>query len=150
MLSGSTTTPTPEATVEPSIDPPPPGETGRELSIMETAQALEDAMRGTVPAVHFPRRPEVGDTLLVNIGEGQLRPVMVTAVSDSHEGVRVSGVVFCDPGDHTLPAFRGTPGISGRPDRMSPYGLVSFITEGWDVGQWRRRPSTNYTPSTGA
>lgn len=140
-------------------DPPPPGETGQELTGERAKQAVEDALRDTIPAASEPQAyqlevagrhivpqlfrplPTTGDTLLVNLGEGVLRPLMVTTAED---GI-VSGVVFCDPGDHTLPAFRGHTAFSGRPDRFTPFGLAEGITEGQNLGQWRHRAWTGPT-----
>lgn len=138
------------------VEPPPPGETGTPLSQAELNAAVEEAVLRALARVSITPRPAVGTTLLVNIGEGQYRPLMVTALVESHEGLRVSGLIACDAGDHTLPAFRGTSGISGRPDRMSPYGLATYILEGDEIGQWRARPrpavtidspSTTHTPT---
>lgn len=108
-----------------------------------------------------PSGVEVGDLVLVRIDEGIRRPLLVTAVATldiperstptvaeaSSPSFRVSGTIFCEPEDHTRPAFRGWAAggadparITGRPDRLLPLGYGEHLVEGVGVGQWIRRP----------
>lgn len=133
-MSSTSTTPTAGDTPGPSIEAPPPS----------------------------GRLPQVGETVLVKVDLEVVRPLLVTAVTRLQQPlpgaapgdrvpvrttVRVSGTIFCDPEDHTRPAFRGTldtvadpAHISGRPDRLLPLGYGELLLEGRAVGQWQFRP----------
>jgi hypothetical protein len=96
-----------------------------------------------------PRRPQIGDVLLVLVDIDILRPLTVTATGQAsvQEGAPpqpvVNGVITCEPEDHTRPALRGWSAglsrITGRPDRQSPFAYGEFLTQGTGWGQWRFR-----------
>lgn len=61
---------------------------------------------------------------------------------------RVSGSIFCEPDDHTTPAFRngigshGDPArIHGRPERTWPVAYGEYLKEGVGIGEWQPRPT---------
>ena len=94
------------------------------------------------PGEAFPiiPTPQVGDTVLLQIDAGVWRPLIVVRTD---QGL-VSGVVLCDPGDHTAPAFRqayarvnSPTTISGRPNRSCPVGYADLVAYGMEPGQWR-------------
>lgn len=99
-------------------------------------------------------RPQVGEVVLVKIDDTQRRPMLVTRAAlteifaktadrEATQEFRLSGTIFCEPEDHTAPAFRGAVDklndpakIWGRPDRMLPLGYAEYLGEGGGVGQW--------------
>lgn len=102
-----------------------------------------------------------GDVVLVRLDESVRRPMIVTAVvraviheratptvaEASHEELRVSGTIFCDPEDHSTPAIRstGTHGdparIHGRPDRFTPFVYGECLKPGMGIGEWIKKPA---------
>jgi hypothetical protein len=101
---------------------------------------------------------DIGDTVLVQIDADVRRPMILTKVglveiftrpsdTQSRTEFRVSGILFCEPDDHTCAAFRGgidrvgdPAAISGRPDRVLPVGYGEALSYGTELGQWIPRP----------
>lgn len=112
-----------------------------------------------------PPTARIGDTVLVRMDtEGNDRPLLVTWVGmvpiydratptvDNptakaiRNEMRLSGVLFCEPDDHTRPLLRGAydrphdpARIQGRPDRQFPFLYAEFLSYGHGPGQWRTR-----------
>jgi hypothetical protein len=109
-------------------------------------------------------RPGPGDLVLVRIGDHH-RPMIVTVVTivpiytriaatvenpqaeAVRREVRLSGTIFCEPEDHTAPAFRGAldqlhdpARIHGRPDRLLNIAYAECLRQGSGVGEWLSRP----------
>ena len=82
-------------------------------------------------------KPQVGQTVLVQVDTQVARPLIVT---DVHPGDRISGTLFCEPGDNSLPAFRGCPGIDTTPTRFLPLARARQIPYGTRLGEWPFRP----------
>jgi hypothetical protein len=110
-----------------------------------TRTAADTPAPSTRPAAH---PATVGDTVLVNLGAGILRPLIVaeSTLWETEASPRVSGHIVCVAADHLLPAFRGGADrvgdpatISGRPERNAPYGYADCLSYGTGVGQWRER-----------
>lgn len=134
---------------------------------MESSTTTPTVVARPAPSTSFPRTPpnvRVGDVVLVTLEAGVRRPMLVTSTqvvplydrftptpdndptSSRHTrvGFRVSGTIFCEPDDHTRPAFRGwTAGgadparLHGRPDRLLPLGYGELLACGDAVGQWQ-------------
>ena len=79
---------------------------------------------------------------------------MMVTMKDLHKGpdqrepeLRLSGTVFCEPEDHTTPAFRLTPSATdpmrfhGRPERLTPACYATGLREGTGIGEWTTRPT---------
>jgi hypothetical protein len=113
-----------------------------------------------------PRRAtpvQIGDIVLVKLGDDIRRPLLVThtetvtiglrdtpttAPTPTQQEFRVSGVLCCEPEDHVLPALRGAcdragdpARITGRPDRQMPFAYAAWLAEGTGIGQWIPRPT---------
>lgn len=128
-MNTSTTTPTPAGTAGPSTERPAAPRT---------------------PAVGAP---QAGDLVLVRLDAGTVRPMQVTsagyvpvgALHSPNQERRVSGVIFCEPDDHSLPAFRmlGTTGdparIHGRPERLLPIAYGEHLKAGTGIAEWTMR-----------
>jgi hypothetical protein len=89
--------------------------------------------------------PAIGDTVLVTLDVGTVRPLIVGAITD----VRVSGLLVCEPEDHNTPALRNltTGGVNpgrfhGRPERYNPFVYAELLTLGKGIGQWHPRQKT--------
>lgn len=144
-MSTSTTTPPAAAGAGPSINAP--AGAGR-----VTPPPVDKVALGVQP----------GDVVLVLLEPGIRRPMMVTrigpviiharqtptAAAQSHDEIRASGVLFCEPEDHNTVALR-TLGqdyldparIHGRPDRHGPYAYAENLAPGVGIGQWITRPT---------
>lgn len=100
---------------------------------------------------------EVGDTVLVKLDDQTRRPLIVTRVGlvnvappmqPERLEPRVSGLICCEPDDHTSMAVR-TLGqgstdparITGRPDRLLPLCYGEYLREGSGIGEWTTRPT---------
>ena len=91
--------------------------------------------------------PKVGDMVLVQIDAGVFRPLTVVQVVQPGVGSpRVSGVIHCDPHDHTAAAFRHVYEIrldvgffSGRPSMQCPLGYGYDLRFGDQPGEWQPR-----------
>lgn len=97
---------------------------------------------GQVQTVKLPH-VQVGDIVLVKVDEQVRRPLLVSA---AHPDGSVSGSIFCEPEDHTRPAFRGWESgdgarITGRPDRLLALGYGELLQPGSKLGQWIPRPT---------
>jgi hypothetical protein len=101
---------------------------------------------------------DVGDIVLVALGDGIRRPMLVSHTEMALVGLRntpsleppvtrlefrVSGMIVCEPSDHVLSAFRGgverpadPARIYGRPERALPLVYAELLGEGAGVGQW--------------
>jgi len=122
------------------------------------SSTLTDAP-SAAPSTNLRRQPvvEVGDTVLVKLEEGVRRPLLITRIGpvniappmqpEVHES-RVSGILFCEPDDHSTIAVR-TLGqgsrdparITGRPDRHLPLCYAEDLREGMGIGEWIARPT---------
>lgn len=104
--------------------------------------------------------PRMGDLVLVRLDRDLVRPMLVTSAVFVPVGVRttptvenptglpgaverrLSGVLFCEPDDHTAQVFRtvgvaGDPArVHGRPDRQLPIAYGEYLRCGTAVGQW--------------
>lgn len=94
-----------------------------------------------VPSTEPTTLPQVGDTVLVLIEPGMLRPLLVAEVDSTG---RVSGLLACVDDDHECTAFRGWESgdgaeITGRPHRHTPWAYGHRLHPGQDIGQWRHR-----------
>lgn len=109
---------------------------------------------GAAPSTTKAPLIQVGDDVFVCLDTMIHRPMKVTAVTHltlKVEGrdvtsVRASGVVFCEPEDHSTHAIRtlgsGTKDparFHGRPERLNPFVYGELLSEGTGYGQWRRR-----------
>jgi hypothetical protein len=132
-MSSATTIPTGGPSVAPSTEAP----------------AAQGAARRTAGA---PALVAVGDTVLVQLGDSIIRPLLITCIGrytppNGPIEVRINGTLFCEPDDHNSPAFR-RPGssdpseITGRPTLQSPCCFAYMLREGRAPGEWTPR-STN-------
>jgi hypothetical protein len=120
----------------------------------------------TVEGGQITRAVALGEIVLVKLDETIRRPMIVSSVLTvpiydrinatvenpraepvRHE-LRISGTIFCEPEDHTLPGLRGTietvhdPGrIHGRPDRYHTIVYGEALKPGPGIGEWVTRPS---------
>lgn len=96
------------------------------------------------------QRVAVGDTVLVHMGDGTFRPMMVNFVGlyrppgAEVTELRLSGALFCDPRDTGCAALRLTGDdpaqIYGQPTLQMPLVHGTMLKEGSGPAQWRLRP----------
>lgn len=91
----------------------------------------------------------VGEIVLVQMDKGVWRPLLVCQIDNIVTAdavvVRLSGPIFCLPGDLTLPAFRGgldrtatKATILGNPG-LVPTCVGTALEAGDGIGHWRRK-----------
>lgn len=119
-----------------------------------TMTLIPEAAPGPSTEGWAPVAPQIGVIVLVRIDVETVRPLIVTAAEYQAVALhpvqmewRVSGLICCEPDDHTRAAFRGggeilrdPARITGHPDRLLPLGRGESLREGDGIAQWRRRP----------
>lgn len=100
-----------------------------------------------------PIRVVIGDIVLLKLAPNIIRPMQVTARDlwrkddKTDPELRINGTIFCEPEDHTTPAFRslmqaGDPArIHGRPERTHPVAYGEMLRRGTGIGEWQPRPT---------
>ena len=132
MTATSTTIPTPAATAARSTRPAAPPRSAAPL-----------AMPGDLVMVRLDQ--EIQRPLQITSAEIVLVGRSTPSSEPPRKEWRVSGVLFCEPDDHSTPAFRslGTQDdparIHGRPDRHLPIAYGEYLAYGSGIGQWLPR-----------
>jgi len=133
-----------------------------------TRPAAPDRLEGTLQASsgQITRLITLGDVVLVKLDEGVRRPMIVSVVAQlpiydrihatvenptaasTGKELRLSGTIFCEPEDQTLPALRSgvdrpndPARIHGRPDRYHPIVYGEALRPGSGIGEWITRPT---------
>lgn len=126
---------------------------------MSTSTTTPPAAGMAGPSTSLPAAPrlKVGDIALVALDATVSRPLLISAVAQvqilptvfAPEGPRewrVSGVLFCQPEDHSTLALRGASDragdparFHGRPDRLTPYVYAECLRLGTGLGEAHAR-----------
>ena len=95
----------------------------------------------------------LGAIVLVCLGQGIQRPMIVSGRElyrkddRSDPELRLNGSIFCEPEDHTTPAFRelatkqDPARIHGHPQRTFPVAYGEWLRRGSGIGEWMTRPT---------